>query len=140
VRARNAMSAGAGGQRRARAEIDVDAIAANVQVLREHAGDAAVMAVVKADAYGHGILPSARAAVAGGAGWLGTATLDEALVLRAGGITAPVLTWLAAPGESLADGVTAGIDLAAYAPWMIDELVVAACAAGRTARVHLKVD
>ncbi|HVU75051.1 MAG TPA: alanine racemase [Mycobacteriales bacterium] len=129
-----------GGLRRARCEVDLDAIAASVTTLREHAGDAAVMAVVKADAYGHGMVASARAALAGGAGWLGTATLDEALAVRAAGITAPLLTWLAIPGEDLADGIRADVDLAAYAPWMVDELVSAARATGRTARVHLKVD
>ena len=129
-----------GGLRRARCEVDLDAIAASVTSLREHAGDAGVMAVVKADGYGHGMLASARAALAGGAAWLGTATLDEALALRAAGITAPLLAWLLGPGEQLDDGVTAGIDLAAYAPWMLDELVVAARTAGQTARVHLKVD
>ena len=60
------------------------------------------MAVVKADGYGHGLVPSARAAVAGGATWLGTALLEEALALRAAGITGPrVLAWLIGPGERL---------------------------------------
>src|SRR5690348_4011424 len=74
---------------------------------------AEVMAVVKADGYGHGMLPSARAALAGGATWLGTATLDEALALRAAGIEAPVLAWLWTTGEQeqLREAVTAGVDV-----------------------------
>ena len=125
---------------RAQCLVDLDAIAASTETLKRAAGDAAVLAVVKADGYGHGLLPSARAALRGGATWLGTATLDEALALRAAGVTAPVLSWLAVPGEPLVDGVRHGIDLSASAPWAITELDTAARAAGRAARVHLKVD
>ncbi len=73
----------------ARAVVDLSAIADNVRSLATHAPTAQVMAVVKADAYGHGLVPSARAALAGGATWLGTAQVGEALALRAAGITAP---------------------------------------------------
>ena len=76
----------------AEALVDLGAIADNVRILREHAGSAQVMAVVKADAYGHGAPQVARAAVAAGAAELGVATIDEALALRRGGITAPVLS------------------------------------------------
>src|SRR3712207_913324 len=98
------------------------------------------MAVVKADGYGHGLLPSARAALDGGASWLGVAFLEEALQLRAGGITAPVLSWLAAPGEALDAAVAADVDLAAYSVQALGEIVAAARATQRPARVHLKVD
>uniref|UniRef100_UPI002028535B alanine racemase n=1 Tax=Actinotalea sp. C106 TaxID=2908644 RepID=UPI002028535B len=60
----------------ARAVVDLDAISANVTALADRAGPAAVMAVVKADAYGHGLVPSARAALAGGATWLGAAQVE----------------------------------------------------------------
>ena len=69
--------------------IDLDAIRDNVAELARRAGSAQVMAVVKGDAYGHGLVPSARAALAGGATWLGVAQLAEALELRAAGVTAP---------------------------------------------------
>src|SRR5215210_8356859 len=96
----------------AEVRVDLDAIRDNVATLR--AGTTAeVMAVVKADGYGHGMLPAARAALGGGATWLGVCTLDEALELRRDGITAPVLAWLIAPGMPLHDGVTAGVDLSA---------------------------
>ncbi len=78
----------------AEAVVDLGAIEHNVRVLCEHAGRAQVMAVVKADGYGHGATQVARAALAAGAAELGVATVDEALALRADGITAPVLAWL----------------------------------------------
>ncbi len=124
----------------AEVRIDLGAIRSNVGVLREHARSAEVMAVVKADAYGHGLLPVARAARAGGATWLGTAVLAEALALRTGGDTGRLLAWLAAPGERWADAVVAGVDVAAYAPWAMDEIAAAARSVARPARVHLKVD
>jgi alanine racemase len=128
------------GELRAEARVDLDAIAHNVSVLAERAGTAQVIAVVKADGYGHGLLPSARAALAGGAGWLGVAFLEEALALRAAGITAPILCWLAVPGEPLADAIAADVDLSASEVWAVEELRRAAQAANRVARVHLKVD
>ena len=76
------------------AEIDTGAMAANVRRLRAAAGTRDFMAVVKADGYGHGMLRAARAALAGGATWLGVADPNEALALRAGGVDAPVLAWL----------------------------------------------
>ena len=124
----------------ARAVIDHAAIRANVERLRAAAGRAEVMVVVKADAYGHGGVPVARTALAAGATWLGVAQLGEALALRAAGIDAPLLTWLYAPGAPLAAAVAAEIDISASAPWALDELAAAARAAGRPARVHLKVD
>ncbi|WP_109473852.1 alanine racemase [Ornithinimicrobium cavernae] len=124
----------------ARIEVDLAAIAANVGVLRERAGAAGVMAVVKADAYGHGLVPSAQAALAGGASWLGVAQLPEAIALRAAGVTAPVLAWLHAPGAGFEQAIRADIDLGLSAPWMLEEVAAAARRAGRTARVHLKVD
>ncbi len=124
---------------RSEAIIDLGAIRRNVARLR--AGTSAeVMAVVKADGYGHGLVPAARAALAGGAGWLGVAFLEEAMALRAAGILAPVLSWLAVPGEDLAAGVAADVDLSVSAPWALAEVVAAAREAGQRARVHLKVD
>lgn len=125
---------------RAQARVDLDAIAANVAALRGCARDAALMAVVKADGYGHGLVPAARAAVAGGAGWLGTAVLEEALAVRAAGIDVPMLCWLASPGEDLAAALRADVDLSADSTWQLTEIVNAAAEAGRTARVHLKID
>jgi len=124
----------------ARVTVDLDAIAHNVEVLQRYAGDAAVMAVVKGDAYGHGLVPSARAALRGGADWLGVAQLQEALALRAAGVTAPLLSWLHAPGVDFAAAIRAGIDLGVPAIWELDAVAAAAREVGRAARVHLKVD
>src|SRR5450631_4606473 len=83
----------------ARATVDLGVISRNVEVLCKHAGSAAVMAVVKADGYGHGLLPRARAALAGGAAWLGVAQLSEAMTLRESGVRTRLLSWLHVPGS-----------------------------------------
>ena len=119
--------------------MDLDAISANVAALKAHTGRA-LMAVVKADGYGHGICQAASAARAGGADWLGVAFLDEALRLRAAGDRGPVLCWLAVPGERYADAIDAGIELAPYSSDELAEVAAAARAVGRPAAVQLKVD
>ncbi|WP_310130900.1 alanine racemase [Leifsonia shinshuensis] len=91
--------------------VDLDAVAGNVARLRELVGTPHVMAVVKADAYGHGAVECARAALAGGADWLGVAEIAEGLALREAGITAPVLAWLHDPDEDFAAAAAAGLDL-----------------------------
>ena len=122
------------------AVIDLDAIRDNAAELGRRAGRAGVMAVVKADGYGHGLVPTARAAVAGGATWLGVALTDEALALRAAGIDVPVLAWLTGPGEQYAAAMSASIDLSVNSVVGLGEVARAAAAFGRPARVHLKVD
>lgn len=129
----------------ARAVVDLGAIRDNVGSLLRHVSPSAgsgaqVLAVVKADGYGHGLVPAARAALAGGATWLGTAQLAEALALRAAGISSRILTWLYAPGAPLADLLRADVDVAVSASWALDAVLAAAQETGRTARIHLKVD
>lgn len=124
----------------AHAEIDLDTLTANVVRLREIASSARLMAVVKADAYGHGLVPCARAALRGGADWLGIAQLNEALELRRAGIDAPLLTWLYVPGADVAGALAANIDVTVSAPWQLAAAEAAARASGRAARIHLKVD
>ena len=124
----------------AEAVIDLDAVRTSTAELVRRAGSAAVMAVVKADGYGHGMLPCARAALDAGAQWLGAAKPSEALQLRAAGIDVPILAWLAGPHDDLTPAVAAGIDLSAGAPWMVRQLQASAVASGRPARVHLNVD
>ncbi|MGY1884326.1 MULTISPECIES: alanine racemase [unclassified Blastococcus] len=119
--------------------VDLDAIARNTAVLRERVGRP-LMAVVKADGYGHGLVPSARAALAGGADQLGVAVISEALALRAAGITAPVLAWLNGPGADVAAALTADVEVSVNAAWGLAEVVAGARATGRTARLHLFVD
>jgi alanine racemase len=126
----------------ARAEIVVDlaAIRHNVRTLKRMAGPAQMMTVVKADGYGHGMVPSARAAREAGAEWLGVATIDEALALREAGDTGRVLCWLGVPGEDYAAAVSADIDVTAYSLAELDEIRTGVGAAGRPARLQLKVD
>ncbi|WAX78437.1 alanine racemase [Streptomyces sp. KMM 9044] len=129
---------------RARAEIDLAALRANVRSLRAHAPGAALMAVVKADAYGHGALACARAAVEAGASWLGTATPQEALALRAPGAGVPagvrILCWLWTPGGPWREAIEADLDVSVSGVWALEEVTEAARLAGRPARVHLKAD
>ena len=125
----------------ARAEIVVDlgAIRHNVRRLRELTG-VQMMTVVKADGYGHGMTEVARAAREAGADWIGVATIDEALALRAAGDSGRVLCWLTVPGEDHAAAIAADIDVTAYSVEELDEIEAAVAIAGRPARVQLKVD
>lgn len=126
---------------RAEAVVDTDAISANVALIRTHLSPATMlMAVVKADGYGHGVLPVARTVLAAGADWLGVATPDEALALRAAGIEAPLLCWLSVPGEDATPLVEAGVDISVSASWRLAEVLPAVAIVGRPARVQLKVD
>ncbi|GAB3580811.1 alanine racemase [Amycolatopsis endophytica] len=127
---------------RAEVVVDLAALRHNVALLagRAAGSGAVTMAVVKADGYGHGALPVARAALEAGATWLGACSLGEALALRGGGITAPILSWLDLPDVDFATGIAAGVDLSASS---LTELAAIAEAARRTshrARVHLKID
>ncbi len=124
----------------AEAVVDLGAIEHNVRLLCEHAGRAQVMAVVKADGYGHGATRTARAALAAGATELGVATVDEALALRDGGITAPVLAWLHAPGLDFGPALLADVEIAVSGERQLDELLEAVRRTGRTATVTVKVD
>ncbi|WP_394939379.1 alanine racemase [Psychromicrobium sp. YIM B11713] len=121
------------------AQVDLEAIRHNVRRISELVSPAQVMAVVKADAYGHGLLPVARAALEAGASWLGVARVSEALTLRRGGVEAPLLAWLHTPGSDFGSAVEAGIDLG-VSGWELKHIVAAAREQQRPARVHLKID
>ncbi len=125
-----------------RAEIVVDlaAIRHNVRLLRELSAPAQMMTVVKADGYGHGLVPVARAAREAGAEWLGVATIDEALDLRHAGDAERILSWLGVPGESYAEAIAHDIELTAYSVAELDEIRAAVGIGGRPARLQLKVD
>jgi alanine racemase len=118
--------------------VDLGAITANVAALCELVRGSQVLAAVKADGYGHGMVPAARAALAGGAGWLGVADLDEAVALRRAVITAPVLCMMTF-GDP-AEAVRHDIDLAAGSAGYLAKVEAAAVRAGVTARLHLKAD
>jgi alanine racemase len=99
-----------------------------------------VMAVVKADAYGHGLIKSSHAALLGGAQWLGVALLSEALEIRKAGIAAPLLAWLTPPGADFESAIKNDIDLSISSLQQLQEIYAASLKVGLIARVHLKVD
>lgn len=127
--------------RRATAVIDHGAIAANLSVIRSAAGSADVMAVVKADAYGHGIVPVARTARSTGINWLGVAFPFEALALRSAGDTGRILAWLFSPDDdALIACIEQDVDVSVGSLAMLEQVLGAAKASGRRARLHVKAD
>lgn len=124
----------------AEAVVDLGAIAHNTAILARAAGAAELMAVVKADGFGHGAAPVARVALRHGASRLGVTSAAEALALRAQGIRAPILVWLHAPGEDLERLVNKDVDVSVSSVAALESLARAARRVGRTASVHLKAD
>lgn len=121
----------------AEAVIDLDAYRQNLHNLAACAPDAQLMAVVKANAYGHGMVACARAAREAGADWLGVATIAEARALREAGDTGDVLCWLGSPGADFAGAIDHGIQVTASGVAQLDEIVAVSSA---RAKVQLKVD
>ncbi|MFI9026626.1 alanine racemase [Streptomyces sp. NPDC053560] len=125
---------------RARATIDLDALRSNVRALKARAPRAQLMAVVKSDGYGHGAVQCAAAARGAGAEWLGTALPEEAFALREAGDTGRLMAWLWTPGGPWRKAVLLDIDVSVSGLWALHEVRHAAHAAGRPARVQLKID
>lgn len=122
------------------ARVDLRAVERNCAMLGERLGPAALCAVVKADGYGHGALPCANAALAGGATWLAVATADEAAALREGGVTGRLLVMGALTREELATALEAGADVVAWTREFLARAATGAAEAGRAARIHAKLD
>ena len=129
------------------AAVDLAAIRHNLGVLRAAAPGALQLATVKANAYGHGLVPVALAALDGGADWLGVAQLAEAFALRRGldeaGVAradAPLLAWISTSSSDFAAAIEADIDLSVSWTWVLADICAAARAVGRPARVHVKID
>jgi alanine racemase len=120
--------------------VDLDAIQANVAAVRSHVGSAQVMAIVKSDGYGHGMLASARAALAGGATWLGVVQLADAIVLRRAGLTVPLLTLHGCPDAAHAEAIRRDVDMTAGTPELVRQIARAAEGSGKPARLHLEAD
>ena len=126
---------------RAEAVINLDAVCRNLSTIGQELNGPVTMAVVKADGYGHGMVPVARAARAAGVPWLGVALLSEARDLRVSGDTGRVLAWLWAPGDDhLGPCVEADVDISVSSTWALAEVADVARRLGVRARVHLKVD
>ena len=129
------------GHRATWAEIDLDAISANVAALKAQAAAPRLMAVVKADGYGHGIVQAARAALAGGADWLAVALVEEGRRLRAAGVATPILVMAEPPVTAIPAILDAGLTPAVYSPAFVETLdrLAAERDTGPVA-VHLKLD
>ena len=126
---------------RALARVNLAAIERNVGWLRSSlSGQAELCAVVKADGYGHGAAPAARAALAGGATWLAVATADEAAELRAAGLSEPTLVMGAVSSEELGTAIAAGAELVAWDRRFTEHLAAAAAERDSSVRVHVKLD
>lgn len=125
---------------RAFAEIDIAALKANVATIKARAGASKVMAVVKADAYGHGLIHCARAAQEAGAQWLGVALLEEALTLRSAGIKSRILAWLCPPGSNFDEALRHDIDISISSRELLIEVISAGKRVGVRPRVHLEID
>ena len=121
-------------------EINLDAVAANLATMRVRTSGAKVMAVVKAEAYGHGMVEVARRLEAESVDYLGVADIAEALQLRAAGISTPILAWLHNPTETFEAALEADIDLGVATTAQLEAIASAAAELGKTAKVHLKVD
>ena len=124
----------------AEAVIDLDAIAHNIRILREHAGNAGLMAVVKADGYNHGGAAVAAAALAAGAREIGVTTVAEALQLRRAGIEAPILCWLNNPDSDYVGAIEADIEIGVPSTTHLLAVAAAASAIGKPATIAIKVD
>jgi alanine racemase len=124
---------------RASAEINLSAITQNFKSIKSRT-TADVLAVVKADAYGHGLIPVSRALEEAGADWFGTALLEEAINLRKAGILKPIISWLTPLGEDFKSAIDLDIDLGIPSIDLLDEVIKAASLTGKTARIHLEID
>ncbi len=124
---------------RAFVEVDLAAIAHNVKTIKSQT-DAEILAVVKADAYGHGLVPVAQTAVAAGATWVGVALLEEAVEIRKSGIDVPVIAWLTPPGDDFESALRHGIDLSISSIVLLREVLSAAKKVGIKPRIHIEVD
>jgi alanine racemase len=124
---------------RARAEINLAAIAENLKFIKSKTS-AQVLAVVKADAYGHGLINVAKAAEKSGADWLGTALLEEGIALRNGGITKPIISWLTPIGEDFRTAINLDIDISVSSIELLNEVILVGKSINKVPRVHIEID
>jgi alanine racemase len=124
---------------RAFAFVDLDAISDNIAAIKKLTS-AKILAVVKADAYGHGLVPVGLCAIESGAEWLGVALLEEALELRAAGITAPIIAWLTPPGEDFESAISSEIDLSVSSIALFSEILEWGSRLSIKPRIHIEID
>ena len=124
---------------RAFVEVNLKAISNNIRLVKSKTSSE-ILAVVKADAYGHGLVPVAKCAIEAGATWLGVALLEEAILLREAGIRAPIISWLTPPSSDFKRAIELEIDLAIPSIKHLELIVAAGKAIGKKPRVHIEVD
>ena len=124
---------------RAVVEVNLNAIKHNIKYLKGKTSSQ-VLAVVKADAYGHGLVPVAKVAVESGANWLGTALLEEAIELRKNDLQVPIIAWLTPIGEDFKTAISLNIDLAISSTEVLDEIVAASEQVNKIPRLHIEID
>ena len=124
---------------RASVEINLSAVTQNFKSIKSRT-TADVLAVVKADAYGHGLIPVSKALEEAGADWFGTALLEEAINLRKAGILKPIISWLTPLGEDFKSAIDLDIDLGIPSIDLLNEVIKAASLTGKAARIHLEID
>jgi len=120
-------------------EINLGAIQNNIHYIHNRS-NVQIMAVVKANAYGHGMVPVTRAAIKGGATWCGVARLEEALDFRQAGIECPLLLLGYTPPDRYVDAITKLVSITVWSQEQIDIAEQVSMQTGIKARVHLKVD
>ena len=124
---------------RAFVQVDLEAIEHNIRQIKAQTS-AAILAVVKADAYGHGLIPVATRALESGASWLGTALLEEAIALREAGIEVPLIAWLTPPGDDFGAALKLNIDLSVSSVQLFEEILAAGIGCGIRPRLHFELD
>ena len=124
---------------RAVAEINLNAIESNLKFIKGKT-NAQLLAVVKADAYGHGLIPISKSAIEAGANWLGTALLEEAVTLRENGIKVPIIAWLTPCGEDFKSAINLNIDLSISSLEVLNEIIDSSAQLGKKPRLHIEID
>ena len=124
---------------RAVAEINLNAIESNLKFIKGKT-NAQLLAVVKADAYGHGLIPISKSAIEAGANWLGTALLEEAITLRENGIKVPIIAWLTPCGEDFKSAINLNIDLSISSLEVLNEIIDSGAQLGKKPRLHIEID
>ncbi|MFY7935314.1 MAG: alanine racemase [Candidatus Nanopelagicus sp.] len=124
---------------RAVAEINLNAIASNLKFIKGKT-NAQLLAVVKADAYGHGLIPISKSVIEAGANWLGTALLEEAIALRESGIKVPIIAWLTPCGEDFKSAINLNIDLSISSLEVLNEIIDSSAQLGKKPRLHIEID
>lgn len=124
---------------RAYVEVNLKAISNNINLIKSKTR-AQILAVVKADAYGHGLVPVAKCAVDAGATWLGVALLEEAFVLREAGVKTPIIAWFTPPSSDFKRAIELDIDLAIPSLKHLELVLAAGKVVGKKPHIHIEVD